>query len=126
MMKTNRMISMLFCAGILLGSSGTMQAMESTEEDPMLTFRKRFKEYKEKRGEYIYRGPADTLLPQFETRDVLIGVIGVIGGAVGALAAALGITIARAGYLIKTYGFKVMLTALNYTLISVNHFNLLI
>ena len=130
-MKTNRMISMLFCAGILLGSSGTMQAMQKEEETQFtdeelhellnvsdvpqheLTFWKT-KEKSDKKpfSQFLKRKRAPALLTR--------------GGAIAGLAAVLGITIARAGYLIKTYGFKVMYTALNYPRISVNQFNLLI
>ncbi len=131
MMKTNRMISMLFCAGILLGSSGTMQAMQKEEETQFtdeelhellnvsdvpqheLTFWKT-KEKSDKKpfSQFLKRKRAPALLTR--------------GGAIAGLAAVLGITIARAGYLIKAYGFKVMYTALNYPRISVNQFNLLI
>ena len=141
-MKTNRMISMLFCAGILLGSSGTMQAMDPFEEEALFTEEElqlllnvsnveqvidvqqviteekieQFSDVKVKTpteySQFLRRKRARALLTR--------------GGAIAGLAAVLGITIARAGYLIKAYGFKVMYTALNYPRISVNQFNLLI
>ena len=98
MMKTNRIISMLFCAGILLGSSGVMQAMQ-----------------KEKNPKTIEFTPP-VLTPVQEEFDQASKTI-LLGIFLPVLAAIIGIPVSKLIYRAKAYGgLDVLLVSWRYGL----------
>ena len=104
MMKTNRIISMLFCAGILLGSSGVMQAVE--QQFTVLKVEEATPEVK--------LSPVQEEFDQAsmsETMTILLGIY------LPVLAAIIGIPVSTLIYRAKAYGgLDVLLVSWRYAL----------